>query len=102
MTHKLSGAPCCTPSARVLSPRHSSPSRSHQDGQHDSSSVYKSPRRCELTTTAAAGERTPSVGRSTPPLHPGSTCPQTPELRHRLTVEGWGNPRGVEITPADS
>ncbi len=102
MAHKLSGAPCCTPSARVLSPRHSSPSRSHQDGQHDSSSVYKSPRHCELTTTAAAGERPPSVGRLTPPLHPGSTCPRTPELRRRLTVEGWGTPRGVEITPSDS
>ncbi len=78
MAHKLSGAPCCTPSTRVLSPRHSSSSRSHQDGQHDSGSVYKSPRRCELATTAAAGERPPSVGRSTPPLHPGSTCSRTP------------------------
>ncbi len=102
MAHKLSGGPCCTPSARVLSPRHSSPSRSHQDGQHDSGSVYKSPRRCELATTAAAGERPPSVGRSTPSLYPGSTCPRTPELRRGLTVEGRGNPRGVEITPSDS
>ncbi len=65
MAHKLSGAPCCTPSARVLSPRHSSPSRSHRDGQHDSGSVYKPPRRCKLMTTAAAGEGPPSVGRST-------------------------------------
>ncbi len=79
VAHKLSGALCCTPSARVLSPRHSSPSRSHQDGQHDSGSIYKSPRRCKLATTAVAGERPPSVGRLTPPLHPGSTCPRTPE-----------------------
>ncbi len=100
--HKLSGAPCCTPSTRVLSPRYSSTSRSHQDGQHDSGSIYKSPRQCELATTAAAGERPPSVGRSTSPLHPGITCSRTPELRRGLTVEGRGNPRGVEITPSDS
>ncbi len=60
----------------------------------------KSPRQCELATTAAAGERPPSVGRSTP-LHPGSTCPRTPELWPRLTAEGQDNPRGVEITPSD-
>ncbi len=100
MAHNLSGAPCCTPSTRMLSPRHSSPSHSHQDGQHDSGSVYKSPRRCELVTTAAAGERPPSVGRSTPPLHPGST--RTPELQRGLTIEGRGNPRGVEITTSVS
>ncbi len=39
MADKLSAAPCCTPSAQVLSPRNLSMSRSHQDGQHDSGSV---------------------------------------------------------------
>ncbi len=102
VAHKLSGAPCCTPSAQVLSPGHSPPSRSHQEGQHDSGSVYKSLRRCELAATAAASERPAFVGRSTPPFHPSSTCPRTPELRHRFTVEGRGNPRGVEITLSDS
>ncbi len=46
MADKLSGAPCCTPSTRMLSPGHSPPSRSHQDGQHGGGSIYKSPRRC--------------------------------------------------------
>ncbi len=32
VAHKLSGAPCCTPSTRMLSPGHSPPSRSHKDG----------------------------------------------------------------------
>ncbi|KAI2649139.1 Leucine--tRNA ligase [Labeo rohita] len=62
LAHKLSGAPCCTPSARVLSPGHPPPSRSHQDGQYDSGGVYKSPRRCELAATDAASERPPFVG----------------------------------------
>ncbi|KAL0152042.1 hypothetical protein M9458_052646, partial [Cirrhinus mrigala] len=102
LAHKLSGGPCCTPSARVLSPGHPPPSRSHQDGQYDSGSVYKSPRRCELVATDAASERPPFVGRSTPPFHPSSTCPRTLEPRCRLTVEGWGDSWRVEITPTDS
>ncbi len=88
-----------TPSARVLSPGHSPPSRSHQDGQHDSGSVYKSPRWCELAATAAAGERPPSVDRSIPPLHPGRTCPRTPDARRRFTVEGQGNPQVWRLHP---
>lgn len=69
------GALCCSAGARVLSLIYSPPSLPIQDGQHDSDSVYKSPMGYELAA-AAAGRKIPSVGRSTPPLHSGFTCPR--------------------------
>ena len=69
------------------------------DRQHNGGVLHKSPRRCEIGTTAECGSRAVGVGRATASQLAGSLLPRNQQCGCGPAVARRATARGMDVTP---